>query len=99
MLGNSYSFEALKFSITSNSVPLCMAQLKSEKTDLTKETAGFSYQKFVSTGKLKTKVLLNWNINIQLLQVILKAESFYYYTIFNHVINIDILNKITNKSF
>ena len=44
-MGNSYSFEALKFSITSNSVPLCMAQLKSEKTDLTKETAGFSYQK------------------------------------------------------
>ena len=45
LLGNSYSFEALKFSITSNSVLLYMAQLKLEKTDLTKKTAGFSYQK------------------------------------------------------
>ena len=76
-----------------------MAQLKSEKTDLTKELLALVIENLVSTGKLKTKVLLNWNINIQLLLVILKAESFHYYTIFNHVINIDILNKITNKSF
>ena len=44
-MGNSYSFEALKFSTRSDSAPLFMAQLKSEKADLTKETAGFSYQK------------------------------------------------------
>ena len=45
LLENSYSFEALKFSRRSDSVPLFMAKLKSEKADLTKETAGFSYQK------------------------------------------------------
>ena len=44
LLGNSYSFEALKFSTRSDSARFFMAQLKSEKTDLTKETAGFSYQ-------------------------------------------------------
>ena len=44
LLGNSYSFEILKFSTISDSIPLFMAQLKSEKADLTKET-GFSYQK------------------------------------------------------
>ena len=45
LLGNSYSFEALKFLTSSDSAPLFMAQLKWEKADLTKETAGFSYQK------------------------------------------------------
>ena len=38
--------ETLKFTTTrSNSVPLFMAQSKSEKADLAKETADFSYQK------------------------------------------------------
>ena len=36
-----------------------MAQFKSEKIDLTQEIPGFSYQKLVSTKKLKTEVLLN----------------------------------------
>ena len=67
MLRNSYSFEALKFSTRTDSVPLFMAQLESEKADLSKETAGFSYQNLISIGKLETKVLLNWNINIQFL--------------------------------
>ena len=44
LLHNQYIFEALKFSSRSDSVPQFMAQLKSEKADLTKET-GFSYQK------------------------------------------------------
>ena len=67
MLRNSYSFEALKFSTRTDSVPLFMVQLKSEKADLSKETAGFSYQNLISIGKLETTVLLNWNINIQFL--------------------------------
>ena len=33
-----------------------------------------------------------------ILLVILKAASFYYYTIFDHMTNIEILNKITKKS-
>ena len=47
LLGNSYSFEALKLSTKSNSVPLFIAQLKSEKVDLSKETTRFRYQKLV----------------------------------------------------
>ena len=44
-----------------------MAQLKSEKADLTKETADFRYQKLDLSKKLKTEVLLHWNINVKLL--------------------------------
>ena len=33
-----------------------------------------------------------------ILLVILKAASFYYYTIFDHMTNIEILNKITRKA-
>ena len=34
----------------------------------------------------------------QFVLVILKAASFYYYTIFDHMTNIEILNKITKKA-
>ena len=43
-----------------------MAQLKSEKADLIKET-GFSCQKLDIYRKTETEVLLNWNIHIQFL--------------------------------
>ena len=36
-----------------------MEQLKSEKADLTKETAGFSYQKLYLPKNWKTEILLN----------------------------------------
>ena len=49
---NIYSLEELNFSTRSDSVDLFMAQLKSEKADLTKET-GFSYQNLISIEKLK----------------------------------------------
>ena len=55
------------FSTRSNSLPLFMVQLKLEKVDLTRETARLSYQKLGIYRRLKTKVLFNWNINIQLL--------------------------------
>ena len=44
LLGNSYSYEASKFSARSDSVPLFMTQLQQQKADLNKETTGFSYQ-------------------------------------------------------
>ena len=45
-----------------------MAQLKSEKADLAKET-DFSYQKLDIYRKTEnwSEVLLNWNLNIQFL--------------------------------
>ena len=43
-LRNSYPFEALKFSTRFASARLFVAWLKSEKADLTIETAGFNYQ-------------------------------------------------------
>ena len=36
---------------------------------------------------------------LAILLVILKAASFYYYAIFDHMTNIEILNKITKKAF
>ena len=44
-----------------------MAKLKSEKADRAKETAGFSYEKLDIYRRNETEVLLDWNINIQLL--------------------------------
>ena len=35
---------------------------------------------------------------LAILLVILKAASFYYYAIFDHMTNIEILNKITKKA-
>ena len=35
---------------------------------------------------------------LAILLVILKAASFHYYTIFDHMTNIEILNKITKKA-
>ena len=74
-MGNSYSFEAFKFSTRSDSVPLFMAQLKSEKADLTKETAGFSYQKLNIYRKMKTEVLLNWNIKYSISKSKIQSNS------------------------
>ena len=64
LLGNSFSFEALKCSTRSDSVPQFMAQLISEKADLSKES-GFSHQKLDICQKTEnvSEVLLNWKIN------------------------------------
>ena len=66
-MGNSYSFEAFKFSTRSDSVPLFMAQLKSEKADLTKETLTLVIKNLISIEKLKTEVCLTGILNIQFL--------------------------------
>ena len=52
-----------------------MAQLKSEKADLTKETAGFSYQKLNIYRKMKTEVLLNWNIKYSISKSKIQSNS------------------------